>query len=69
MAKATLSDVTDYQLAGGAEIQVLRQQHPGQPAEVLLGLADDGTGLMVTLTPAEAATLAGRLAELTPAGA
>ena len=67
MTTATISDVTEYQLAAGGEVQVLRQQLPGHPAEVLLGLADNGDAVMVSLTPAEAATLAEQLAKLADA--
>jgi hypothetical protein len=67
MATAALSDVTDFQLAAGGEVQVLRQQLPGHPAEVLLGVAENGEAVMVTLTSAEAATLAGQLAKLADA--
>jgi hypothetical protein len=67
MAAATISDVTDLQLAAGGEAQVLRQQLPGHPAEVLLGLTEDGEGLMVSLTLAEAATLSEQLAKLADA--
>ena len=42
MTTATISDVTEYQLAAGGKAEVLRQQLPGHPAEVLFGLADNG---------------------------
>jgi hypothetical protein len=69
MTTATLSDVTEYKLAAGGEVEALRQQYPGRPAGVLLGVAHDGDAVMVELTLAEAATLAERLAELVRAGA
>lgn len=67
MSTAELSDVTDFELAAGGEIQVLRQQLPGHPAEVLLGVAEDGEALMISLTSAEAAILAEQLAKLADA--
>jgi hypothetical protein len=67
MAAATISDVTDLKLAAGGEVQMLRQQLPGHPSEVLLGLTEDGEAVMVSFTPAEAATLSERLAQLADA--
>jgi hypothetical protein len=69
MSIATLSDVTDYELTSGDEVQVLRQQLDGRPAEVLVGVAHDGDGAMAALTLAEAAALSERLAELVQASA
>ncbi len=66
MTTATISDVTEYELAAGGKVEVLRQQLPGHPAEVLLGVADDDA-VMVSLTTAEAAVLAERLAKLAAA--
>jgi len=68
MTTATISDVTDFQLAAGGEVEVLRQQLPGHPAEVLLGVTDDGDAVMVPLTLAEAAALSERLTKLVQAG-
>ena len=68
MATAALSDVTDFQLAAGGKVEVLRQQLTGHPTEVLFGAADNGDAVMLSLTLAEAATLSERLAELVKAG-
>ena len=67
MAAATISDVTDLQLTAGGEVQVLRQQLPGHPGEVLLGVTEDGEAVMVSLSLAEAACLSERLAQLADA--
>jgi hypothetical protein len=64
MTTATISDVTEYELTAGGKLEVLRQQLPDHPAEVLLGVADNGDAVMASLTLAEAATLSERLAKL-----